>query len=196
MTSFIRWLSSRKAIIGFAILLFVTFLSSEWFLLSKAQHAADSAVHHLETTLSAKGDPRAVEQARDFAENYRADGIGLLPSFLVTLVLEILLTFLFLIFLRKVLYIPLMKLAAVFESLKEGDFSQRVEIANDHDLAPLVDGFNRTAGNIEHILKTIRTCSELVRMVFRMYRRATTSYPSPPSRWPPRSSRPPHRSKR
>lgn len=162
MTSFIRWLSSRKAIIGFAILLFVTFLSSEWFLLSKAQRAADSAVHHLETALSAKGDPRAAEQAREFVETYRADGIGLLPSFLATLVLEILLTFLFLIFLRKVLYIPLMKLAAVFESLKDGDFSQRVEIANDNDLAPLVDGFNRTAANIEHILKTIRTSSEQV----------------------------------
>ncbi|HNT28817.1 MAG TPA: hypothetical protein PKH10_11660, partial [bacterium] len=74
MTSFIRWLSSRKAIIGFAILLFVTFLSSEWFLLSEAQRTADSAVNHLETTLSAKGDPRAVEQARDFAETYRTDG--------------------------------------------------------------------------------------------------------------------------
>ncbi len=166
MTSFIRWLSSRKAIIGFAVLLFVMFLSSEWFLVSKAEGTAERAIKHLEAVTLEKGDAqakvRAAEEARAFTDNYKREGAGLLPTFLFTLFFELLLTFLFLIFLRKVLYIPLTKLAHVFESLKNGDFSKRIEIHNDPDLAPLVSGFNKTASNIEHILKTIKTSSEQV----------------------------------
>ncbi|HOW52818.1 MAG TPA: methyl-accepting chemotaxis protein, partial [bacterium] len=162
MTSFIRWLSSRKAIVGFAMLLFLMFLLSEWYLVSKAERAADRAVRHLQELTDKNADDDAIESARLFVKKYQDEGAGLLPSFLVTLSLEVLITFLFLIFLRKVLYIPLMKLAAVFESLKNGDFSKRIEIHNDTDLAPLVSGFNKTASNIEHILKTIKTSSEQV----------------------------------
>ncbi len=162
MTSFIRWLSSRKAIIGFAVLLFVMFLSSEWFLVSKAERAADRAVRHLQDLTDSGVDPDAVQSAQLFVKKYQDEGAGLLPAFLITLFFEVLLTLLFLVFLRKVLYIPLMKLAGVFESLKNGDFSKRIEIHNDPDLAPLVAGFNKTASNIEHILKTIKTSSEQV----------------------------------
>jgi|GEM_PF-1569596 len=167
MTSFIRWLSSRKAIIGFVILLFVMFLSSEWFLIAKADRAADRAVTQLQQVLALeKGDTankgRAMEEARAFLQTYKGEGSGLFTAFVVTLCIELLLTLLFLYFLRTVLYIPLMKLAQVFESLKNGDFSKRIEIHNDPDLAPLVAGFNKTASNIEHILKTIKTSSEQV----------------------------------
>ena len=164
MAAFIRWLSSRKAIIGFVVLLFVMFLSSEWFLIVKVKQDADRAVQHLESALHAeKSSPAALADARAFLDRHRKEGgTDLVSTFLLTLFIEVIVALIFLSVLRKVFYIPLTKFSKALESLKEGDFSQRVEIANDHDLAPLVDSFNRTAGNIEHILKTIRTSSEQV----------------------------------
>ena len=48
MAAFIRWLSSRKVIIGFATLLFLMFLASEWYLLFKASRSTEQAVSHIE----------------------------------------------------------------------------------------------------------------------------------------------------
>lgn len=161
MAAFIRWLSSRKVIIGFAILLFLLFLVSEWYLLSRASRSADQAVALLEE-VTKDTQSSTIEKARSFVKTYHEEGIGITGPFFLTLTIEIIFTLVFLLLMRILLYIPIRKLSHVFDALKEGDFSRRLEIHNDPDLAPVVTAFNRTAENIEHILKTIKTSSEQV----------------------------------
>jgi len=161
MAAFIRWLSSRKVIIGFAILLFLLFLGSEWYLLSHVLHTTNQTVVLLEQVVDGK-QIGAIENARAFIKKYHEEGIGIAGPFVLTLAIEFAFTLVFLILMRVLLYIPIRKLSLVFDALKEGDFSRRLEIHNDPDLAPVVTGFNRTAENIEHILKTIKTSSEQV----------------------------------
>jgi methyl-accepting chemotaxis protein WspA len=92
--------------------------------------------------------------------------------------------------LMRSIIVPLRQLMGAMDVMRQGDFTQRVAIANQDELGELGEGFNRMADEVMELVGQVQRSG--IRVSTSMTEIAATSSSSRPP--PPKLPPPPHRS--